>query len=389
MVAYFLATKKTYSIKFEGQKFHATPGSYGWFAVVCTLFPAVLASVLASLLHLTGVAEVPGTMILGAVLALAAGGLWVGVAVVKPSLKARYHVENFIVKVLFVASMVSILATIGIVISVTYEAMLFFELVHFWDFLTGTQWNPESAVEGKGTHGAFGSVPLFAGTFMITAIAMVVAIPVGLFSAICMAEYASPAFRKTAKPALEILAGIPTVVYGFFAVVTISPMVVKVCDYFGVEAAFTNALAPGLVMGVMIIPLISSLSDDVITSVPNSLREGSLAMGAYRSESIKTVLLPAALPGIVSAFLLAVSRAVGETMIVVMAAGLRPNLTWNPLEGMTTVTVRIVDSFTGDQAFDSPETLSAFGLGLVLLVVTLVLNVISLVVIRRFRQQYE
>lgn len=389
VVGYFLATKKTYSVKYEGEKFQSTPGSYGWFAIVCTLSPAMLASVVAVLLQLLGVVEVPATAFIATAFILAAVGLAGALYAIKPTLRARAVVERLIVKLLFVASMVSILTTIGIVLSVTFEAIHFFKLVDLWDFITGTSWNPDAAVPGKDTHGAFGSVPLFAGTFMITAIAMMVAVPVGLFSAICMAEYATPSFRKVAKPALEILAGIPTVVYGFFAAITVSPMIVNAAEYFGLQADFTNALSPGLVMGVMIIPLISSLSDDVITSVPNSLREGSLAMGAYRSETIKTVILPAALPGIVSAFLLAVSRAVGETMIVVMAAGLRANLTWNPLEGMTTVTVRIVDAFTGDQAFDSPETLSAFGLGLVLLVVTLILNVVSLVVIRRFRQQYE
>lgn len=389
LVAYFLGTRKTFSRKFKGEKFQSSPDSYGWYSIVCTLSPALLASFVAVVLQLSGVVEVPATAFIATVIALAAGGLAVGLNTVKPSLRARAVVERLIVKMLFVASLVSIMTTIGIVLSVTFEAISFFKIVSLWDFITGTTWSPEAVVPGEAEHGLFGSIPLFAGTFMITAIAMVVAVPVGLFSAICMAEYASPTFRKIAKPALEILAGIPTVVYGFFAAITVSPMIVRAAEYFGVNADFTNALAPGLVMGVMIIPLISSLSDDVITSVPNSLREGSLAMGAYRSETIKTVVLPAALPGIVSAFLLAISRAVGETMIVVMAAGLRANLTWNPLEGMTTVTVRIVDAFTGDQAFDSPETLSAFGLGLVLLVVTLVLNVVSLVVIRRFRQQYE
>ncbi|MDD3310905.1 phosphate ABC transporter permease subunit PstC [Pseudodesulfovibrio sp.] len=389
VVAYFLATRKTFSPSFKGQQMRSTPGSYGWYAVVWTLSPAMLGSLVAALLKLTGVADVPGGALVAAAIILAAAGLSVGVATVKPGLRARQVVERLIVKMLFVASLVSIFTTLGIVLSVTFEAIKFFDMVSLWDFITGTTWNPDEAVPGRGTSGVFGSVPLFAGTFMVTAIAMLVAVPIGLFSAICMSEYASPAFRKVAKPALEILAGIPTVVYGFFAAITVSPLVVHVAEYFGLQADFTNALSPGLVMGVMIIPLISSLSDDVINSVPNSLREGALAMGAYRSETIKNVILPAALPGIVSAFLLAVSRAVGETMIVVMAAGLRANLTWNPLEGMTTVTVRIVDAFTGDQAFDSPETLSAFGLGLVLLVVTLLLNVISLVVIRRFRQQYE
>ncbi len=262
--------------------------------------------------------------------------------------------------------------------------------------MTGTNWSPGTAfLGGAGRSGeahadaSFGSVPIFAGTFMITAIAMLVALPIGLLAAIFMSEYSPLGLRNVSKPALEILAGIPTVVYGFFAAITVSPLVVDLAAYFGLEAAYTNALAPGVVMGIMIIPFISSLSDDVITSLPHSLREGSLALGTTKSETIKHVLLPAALPGIVSAFLLGVSRALGETMIVVMAAGLRPNLTWNPLEGMTTVTVRIVDALTGDTSFDSAETLSAFGLGLVLLVITLFLNLISIIIIRKFKQQYE
>jgi len=394
-IAYFLATRKTFSLKFKGQTFHSTSGSYGWYAVVWTLWPALAASLLAAVLSLTGVAHVPGSALVAAALALAAGGLAVGVMKVNPGLRARNIVEGVIVKLLFAASLISIFTTIGIVLSVIFEAIQFFEIVNIWDFIFGTNWNPDEAVvhaagaASESAEGLFGSVPLFAGTFMITAIAMLVAVPVGLFSAICMAEYASPTFRKVAKPTLEILAGIPTVVYGFFAAITVSPMIVQAAEAIGLQADYTNALSPGIVMGIMIIPLVSSLSDDIITSVPNAMREGALALGAYRSESIKNVVLPAALPGIVSAFLLGVSRAVGETMIVVMAAGLRPNLTMNPLEGMTTVTVRIVDALTGDQAFDSPETLSAFGLGLVLLVFTLALNIVSLLVIRRFRQQYE
>ncbi|MDQ7056977.1 MAG: phosphate ABC transporter permease subunit PstC, partial [Ghiorsea sp.] len=233
------------------------------------------------------------------------------------------------------------------------------------------------------------SIPIFAGTFMITIIAMCVAVPVGILSAVYMSEYASEHVRNIAKPALEILAGIPTVVYGFFAAITVSPLVVEFAEVVGLHADYTNALTPGLVMGIMIIPFISSLSDDVIRSVPRSLRDASLALGTTNSETIIKIVLPTALPGIIAACLLGVSRALGETMIVVMAAGLRPNLTWNPLEGMTTVTVRIVDALTGDQAFDSPETLSAFGLGLVLLVITLMLNFISIYVTRRFRSQYE
>jgi phosphate transport system permease protein len=305
-------------------------------------------------------------------------------------------VENAIRWLLFLASAVSIMTTLGIVFSILFEAIQFFKLVGIWEFITGTKWAPDAAfLSGAGRAGEaaadpkFGAVPIFAGTFMITGIAMLVAVPIGLFSAIFMSEYASRRVRGLAKPVLEILAGIPTVVYGFFAAITVSPLVVAAAKQIGLEADYTNALTPGLVMGVMIIPFISSLSDDIINSIPQSMREGSYALGTTQSETIKHVLLPAALPGIVSAFLLGVSRALGETMIVVMAAGLRPNLTWNPLEGMTTVTVRIVDALTGDLAFDSAETLSAFGLGLALFVVTLILNVISTVVIRKFKQQYE
>lgn len=371
--------------------FKTSESLYGWYAVSGMIIPAAALSLLAALCDVFDLFEVPWSMLAAGVLFAGTGGIWLALRTIDPTLKVRLVLEKYIIRLLLLASLISIMTTIGIVLSIIFEAIHFFRIVNFWDFLTGTEWNPDSAtVLADGTvQPLFGSVPLFAGTFMITAIAMCVAIPVGLYSAICMSEYASLPVRRVAKPALEILAGIPTVVYGFFAAITVSPLVVNAAEALGLHADFTNALSPGLVMGVMIIPLVSSLSDDVISSVPQSLREGSLALGAYPSETIRRVVLPAALPGIVSACLLAVSRAVGETMIVVMAAGLRPNLTWNPLEGMTTVNVRIVDALTGDQAFDSPETLSAFGLGLVLLLLTLCLNVISLTVIRKFRQRYE
>ena len=391
LCAYLLGRKKIRGQQDPDARFKTSENLYGWFAVTRMLLPAVLVSCVATLFHLFDLMEIPWTMVAAAALTLSAGAMWLGLKAINPSLKVRTALDKTIIRVLLVASFISILTTIGIVLSIVYEASNFFRIVNFWDFLTGTQWNPNDAEigpDGK-IQPLFGSVPLFAGTFMITLIAMCVAIPVGLFSAICMSEYASLPVRRVAKPALEVLAGIPTVVYGFFAAITVSPLIVQVAESMGLRADFTNALSPGLVMGIMIIPLVSSLSDDVISSVPQSLREGSLALGAYPSETIKRVVLPAALPGIVSACLLAVSRAVGETMIVVMAAGLQPNLTWNFLEGMTTVNVRIVDALTGDQAFDSPETLSAFGLGLVLLILTLGLNIISLTVIRKFRQKYE
>jgi phosphate transport system permease protein len=240
-----------------------------------------------------------------------------------------------------------------------------------------------------GSSGAFGAVPLFAGTLLITVIAMLVAAPIGLFSAVYLAEYADRRVRAVAKPVLEILAGIPTVVYGFFAALTVAPLIRAAGETLGLDASSESALAAGLVMGVMIIPFVSSLSDDVINAVPQALRDGSYGLGATRSETIKQVILPAALPGIVGGLLLAVSRAIGETMIVVMAAGLSANLTANPLESVTTVTVQIVTLLVGDQEFDSPKTLAAFALGLVLFVVTLSLNIIALQVVRKYREQYE
>ncbi len=391
LFGYFLGRRKIRSQQDPTARYRTSENLFGWFAVSKMLMPAVLISLIGSVLDLFDLVSVPWPMLAATALLLGAGSIWLALRAIRPSLRVRTALEKTITRILLVASLVSILTTIGIVVSIVFEAVHFFRIVNFWDFLTGTTWNPDAAIVGDDgkIQPLFGSVPLFAGTFMITLIAMCVAIPVGLFSAICMSEYASPAIRRVAKPALEILAGIPTVVYGFFAAITVSPLIVNLADKVGISADYTNALSPGLVMGIMIIPLVSSLSDDVISSVPQSLREGSLALGAYRSETIKRVVLPAALPGIVSACLLAVSRAVGETMIVVMAAGLQPNLTWNPLEGMTTVNVRIVDALTGDQSFDSPETLAAFGLGLVLLIVTLGLNIVSLTVIRKFRQRYE
>jgi phosphate transport system permease protein len=395
-MAFIIGKRRALSKVTEHQKLHSRPGHYGWYAVIWLGVPPLIASLIASVLFLFDIVEVPGTMLLGVYLLLAALGLLIGLRTIHPSLRARNKVERVIRMTLIAASLISIMTTLGIVVSILFEAIKFFELVSIWEFLTGTQWEPDAAFLGAAGRAGeqvseplFGSVPIFAGTFMITAIAMCVAVPIGLFSAIYMSEYAPFNVRRAVKPILEILAGIPTVVYGFFAAITITPLVVNAATFFGLDADYTNALSPGLVMGVMIIPFVSSLSDDVINAVPQNLREGAYALGTTNSETIKHVLLPAALPGIVSSVLLAVSRALGETMIVVMAAGLRPNLTWNPLEGMTTVTVRIVDALTGDQAFDSPETLSAFGLGFVLLLVTLTLNIVSIIVIRRFRQKYE
>jgi phosphate transport system permease protein len=264
-------------------------------------------------------------------------------------------------------------------------------MVPITEFIFGLEWSPQVAIRADqvGSSSSFGAVPLFTGTLMVSAIAMLVAVPAGLMSAIDLSEYASSNVRNYTKPALEILAGIPTVVYGFFAALTVAPFVRELGASMGVSISSESALAAGAVMGVMIIPFISSLSDDVITAVPQSMRDGSLAMGATKSETIRNVIIPAALPGIVGGILLAVSRAIGETMIVVMAAGLAAKLTANPLETVTTVTVQIVTLLTGDQEFDSPKTLAAFALGLMLFSVTLVLNIFALRIVKKYREQYE
>ena len=310
---------------------------------------------------------------------------------VRPDFRARNRVERAIELLLIAASCVAILTTIGIFLSVFVEALRFFQQVSLIDFLFGLSWSPQTAIrtDQVGASGAFGAVPLFAGTLLISGLAMLVAVPVGLMSAIYLSEYASRRFRSYAKPLLEILAGIPTVVYGYFAALTVAPLLRGMGESLGLNVASESALGAGLVMGIMIIPFVSSLSDDVINAVPQALRDGSYGLGATKSETIRNVVFPAALPGIVGAVLLAVSRAIGETMIVVMAAGLSANLTANPFEAVTTVTVQIVMLLTGDQEFDSPRTLAAFALGLVLFLVTLALNVVALQVVRRYREQYE
>jgi len=310
---------------------------------------------------------------------------------IKPQQRARNRVEQVIKLSLVLASSIAVLTTIGILMSVLIEAIRFFQQVPISEFLFGLTWSPQTAIRADqvGSSGAFGAVPLFVGTLLISSIAMCVAVPIGLLVAIYLSEYANSKVRKTAKPLLEVLAGIPTVVYGYFAAITVAPIMRDLGLAVGLDVASESALTAGLVMGVMIIPFVSSLSDDVINAVPQSLRDGSYGLGATQSETIKRVVFPAALPGIVSAVLLAMSRAIGETMIVVMAAGLAANLTVNPLEAVTTVTVQIVTLLVGDQEFDSAKTLAAFGLGLTLLLVTLVLNVIALQVVRKYQEQYD
>ncbi len=310
---------------------------------------------------------------------------------INPKLRARNHVEKIIKVILICCSTIAIFTTIGIVLSVLFESIRFFQMVPITDFLFGTHWSPQIAIRADqvGATGGFGAVPLLAGTFLIASIALSVAVPIGLMAAIYLSEYASPKVRDWAKPIMEILAGIPTVVYGFFAALMVAPFIRDTGETLGLNVSSESALAAGLVMGMMIIPYVSSLSDDVINAVPQSIRDGSYALGATKSETTINVVIPAALPGIVGSILLAASRAIGETMIVVMAAGLAANLTGNPLESVTTVTVQIVSLLVGDQEFDSPKTLAAFALGLLLFTITLVLNIIALYVVRRYREEYE
>lgn len=325
------------------------------------------------------------------VFAAALVGMLLGRRLITPKTQARNTVETVVKWVMIICASIAILTTFGIIMSVLFESIRFFESVPPTDFLFGTQWSPQTSIRSDqvGSSGSFGAIPLFVGTLLISAIALLIAVPVGLMSAIYLSEYANSKVRAFAKPTLEILAGIPTVVYGFFAALTVAPMLRNLGEGFGLDVASESALAAGLVMGIMIIPFVSSLSDDVISAVPQAMRDGSFGMGATHSETIRQVIIPAALPGIVGGILLAASRAIGETMIVVMAAGLSARLTINPLEAVTTVTVQIVTLLTGDQEFDSPKTLAAFALGLGLFVITLLLNIIALHIIRKYREQYE
>lgn len=340
-----------------------------------------------------------------ALIAVILGGVF-AVLRIRPQLRARNAVEGWIGGLLFACSVVAVLTTVGIVFALVFDSLRFFQAVPITEFLFGLKWSPQVAIRADqvGSSGAFGAVPLFAGTFLIMAIAMCVAAPVGLFSAIYLSEYASPTTRAVIKPILEVLAGVPTVVYGFFAALTVGPafrvffnelgalLVGGPLDGIGQYLMLVQnqmALVAGAVMGIMLIPFVSSLSDDILNAVPQSLRDGSYAMGATKSETVKKVLLPAALPGISGALLLAMSRAIGETMIVTMAAGLAAKLTLNPLDTVTTVTVQIVTLLTGDQEFNSPKTLAAFGLGLTLFLVTLGLNIVAQKIVQKYREQYD
>lgn len=352
-----------------------------------TVSPAMQAAVD----HYRRIQHISNVALAVAALATAIVGLtWVRQRI-QVNMRARNHVERLILWILGACSTVAIFTTIGIVLSVLYEAIRFFQAISIFDFLFGLEWSPQMAIreDQVGSSGAFGAIPVITGTLLISGIAMAVAVPIGLMSAIYMSEYAGKKFRSAAKPLMEILAGIPTVVYGYFAALVLAPTIRGFGNHIGLDISSESALAAGLVMGIMIIPFVSSLSDDMINAVPQQLRDGAYGLGATQAETIRQVVLPAALPGIVGGVLLAVSRAIGETMIVVMAAGLTANMTLNPLKTVTTVTVQIVTLLVGDQEFDSPKTLAAFALGLLLFTSTLCLNIIALKVVRKYREQYE
>jgi phosphate transport system permease protein len=446
LIAWLSARARAVALgKGSGPRLHSVPSYHGWYVALWALVPAllflaiwqfvapglvtdtVLASPAASALPADAMGR---SAILEEARALATGELagafnpqseslapafasagrfygWIGTALalllafaggafawtrLKRDFRARNKVERVVMIVLLIASLIAILTTLGIVLSLLFESLRFFSRVSPLEFLFGLTWSPQTAIRADqaGSSGAFGAVPLFWGTIFIGAIiAMIVAIPLGLMSAIYLTQYAHKTARRWLKPMLEMLAGIPTVVYGYFAALTLAPWVRSLGVTLGIPSSSESALAAGIVMGVMIIPFVSSMADDSIAAVPQSMRDGSLALGATTSETIRKVLVPAALPGVVGGVLLAVSRAIGETMIVVMAAGLAANLTANPFESVTTVTAQIVQLLTGDQEFDSPKTLAAFALGLVLFLITLLLNVVALRVVKKYREAYE
>ncbi len=353
-------------------------------------FKAPTAAVLAAAEHLKSLQTITSTAIAAVCAAMAVFGAFFGLRAIAPAYRARHNVERTMTWLMLTSSIIAILTTIGIVVSLVYEAWQFFRLVPFYEFLFGTRWEPQIAIRADQVagQGAFGVLPVIYGTIVISLLAMIVAIPTGIMAAIYLTEYAHPKFRSVVKPLLEILAGIPTVVYGFFAVLTVAPAVRSFGQMIGLEASPNSALAAGLVMGVMIIPFVSSLSDDALAAVPQSMRDGSYALGATKGETIRKVLFPAAIPGIVGGVLLALSKAIGETMIVAMAAGLIATYAINPFESVTTVTVQIVTLLVGDAEFDNPKTLAAFALGLLLFIITLGLNLIALRTVRKYREQY-
>lgn len=368
------------------RKLHSRPTYHGASVGLAAFLPAVIVIAIASLLRMSGVITAGAGPVVGlAALAAAVAGLGWGITRIGVDFQARNTVERTVLGILIFCSLIAIATTAGIVLSLLFETGNFFQIYDWKTFFFGSEWTPRFQGNSQ-----LGILPLLWGTLYISLIALVVSVPIGLFAAIYMSEYASKRVRGIAKPAIEILAGIPTIVYGLFALVTVGPML---RDYFAQPMGWGNSgssvLTAGLVMGIMLIPFVSSLSDDIINAVPQSLRDGALGLGSTNSETIRKVVIPAALPGIVGAVLLAASRAIGETMIVVLGAGAAARMDLNPFEAMTTITVKIVSQLTGDSDFNSPETLVAFALGLTLFVITLALNVVALYIVRKYREQYE
>ena len=370
----------------DARRLHSRPTYHGASVALTALLPPLAVLALAAILRMAGVLTNDTGPVVG-LLALGAGvaGLGLGVTRIGQAFQARNVVERMVLGLLMLCSLIAIVTTLGIVLSLVFETGRFFQVYDWKTFFFGTEWTPRFQGNSQ-----LGIVPLLWGTLYVSAIALLVAVPIGLFAAIYMSEYASRRVRGIAKPAIEVLAGIPTIVYGLFALITVGPLL---RDYFaqplGLGNSGSSVLTAGLVMGIMLIPFVSSLSDDIINAVPQALRDGALGLGSTPSETVRQVVLPAALPGIVGAVLLAASRAIGETMIVVLGAGAAAQMSLNPLEAMTTITVKIVSQLTGDSDFNSPETLVAFALGLTLFVITLGLNVVALYIVRKYREQYE
>lgn len=385
---YLWGTKVALARKKEDKKIQRLPKTYGWFMVCCICLISLLFSCFYLVLDFFFPFFLQNTSFFwGGIFTCFLFGLASSRILLSLCSKPHYFVERIIIFGLFLTALVAILTSIAVILSLLFEAYCFFQYISPFHFLFGLEWSPQ--LSHYDPSNAFGSIPLFLGTFLITSIALLIALPFGVFVAVYLAEYSSKKARLIFKPLLEMLAGIPTVVYGFFAIMLVAPLLQKVGDFFHLSISSESALAAGLVMGIMLIPFISSLSDDVIRSIPQALRDAGLGLGATKSETIRHIVLPAAFPGIVGATLLAISRAIGETMLVVMAAGLSASLTLNPLKSVTTVTVQIVSLLTGDQEFDNPQTLAAFALGLILFIVTLTLNFLALKIMRAFKEQYD
>lgn len=390
IAVFFLSRRKMLLLaNASSVKLSSLPGHYGYCTVLWSAVPALIAGIIfyVNTKH-SGFGNYLAIIVPAALLSLLA---FLSIRFLSPNFKARKHIEKWLNYLLIFCTFISVSITFLILISVLFESLRFFEKIPVTDFLFGLQWSPQTALrdDQAGSSGSFGAIPVFLGTILITIIAMCIAIPLGLLSAIYLSEYSSEKARNYIKPVLEVLAGIPTVVYGYFAAITFAPSLRDIGNYFGFGISSESAMAAGVIMGIMIIPFVLSLSDDVMSAVPKSLRDASLGLGATKSETIKKVVIPAALPGITGAILLAVSRAIGETMIVVMAAGMAANLTLNPFESVTAATVQIVSLLVGDQEFDSEKTLAAFALSLTLFVITLILNIIALIIVRKYREKYE